>query len=364
MTLRVLFVAAHPIEGPSTRFRIAQFIPYLEARGVECDLRPFFTSSEARAIYLSDRISRKVALTAWASLRRLGDVARAGRYDLVYILREGFPFGPALIERLLRRRAGRSVFDFDDSIHLRSSAYDNPLDRLRDFTKPGALARMADRVVPGSAWLAARAVEMGVPAERIEVLPTVVDADAYRPSRGPRDAATVTVGWIGTPRNTAYLAALAPVFERLSARLPEVRFAFVGSDPFACGAARVETRPWALDRELAELQSFDIGLMPLPDDDFTRGKCGFKLIQYMAVGIPTVASPVGANLDIVEDGVTGHLARTPEEWESALSALIRDPARRSRMGRAGRQVMEERFSLQVVAPRLLAVIRAAAAGAT
>jgi glycosyltransferase involved in cell wall biosynthesis len=359
MTLRVLFIAAHPVEGPSTRFRISQFLPYLEAHGVSCELRPFFTSEEARAIYLSDRTGRKIRLTLAAALRRLGDVLRAGRFDLVYILREAFPFGPPLIERALGARAGRMVFDFDDSIHLRSSGYDNPLDRLRDFSKPARLVGLAHAVVPGSRWLAERAVEMGCPPERIEVLPTVVDARLFAPRRRPvREE--IVVGWIGTPRNTAYLTFLRDVMETVAARHPAARFRFVGAEPFHEGRAPAEFREWSLEGEVAEVQDFDIGIMPLPDDDFTRGKCGFKLIEYMAVGAATVASPVGANLDITVDGATGLFATTPEDWVSALDRLLGDAGLRARMGAAGRARVEAHYSLEVVAPRLLALIRRAA----
>lgn len=363
MSLRVLFIAPHPVEGPSTRFRICQFLPFLEANGIACEVRPFFTSAEARAIYRDCGTGRKVALTLRAALRRLGDIARAGRFDIVYILREAFPFGPPLVERALRRRAGRMVFDFDDAIDLPSSAYDNPLDRLRDFSKPATLVRLADMVVPGSRWLAGRALAMGADPARVEVLPTVVDAGLFRPA--PRRAAGEgpVVGWIGTPRNTAYLRPLTGVIAALARRHPGIRFRFVGAERFDCGGLPVEFRDWALEREVAEIQGFDIGIMPLPDDDFARGKCGFKLIEYMACGLPTVASPVGANLDILREGETGFLARDPKGWEDALSALAQDPALRARMGAAGRARVEAQYCLAAVAPRLLATLRRAAEGA-
>jgi glycosyltransferase involved in cell wall biosynthesis len=359
--IRVLFVAPHPVEGPSTRFRIHQFLPYLRAHGVEAELRPLFGSDEAQAIYGSGGVLRKGALTLRAALRRCRDVLDAGAFDLVYILREAFPFGPPWFERALARRAGRMVFDFDDAIYTPATNYDNPLDRLRDWSKPAELVRRADIVVPGSEVLAGFARRAGAGPDRVEVLPTVVDGELFTPEPAARTQGAVTVGWIGTPRNTSYLHPLRPALEAVAAAHPEVRFLFVGARPFDCGNAPVTFRDWRLDREVADLRSFDIGIMPLPDDEQARGKCGFKLIEYMAVGAACVASPVGANLSILHPGGTGLFASTPGEWSDALCRLVADPELRRRMGEAGRRRVEARYCLQAVAPRLLALLRRAAA---
>ena len=360
--LKVLFIVPHPIEGPSTRFRVAQFLPYLAQHGIEGHLRPLFGSCAAAVIYGEGQLVRKVALTLRAAIERLGDVVAAGGYDLVYILREAFPFGPPLLERLLARRAGRVIFDFDDAIYVPSTAYRNALDRLRDFTKPAWLARRADAVVPGSRHLAEFARRAGADPERIAILPTVVDTDVFFPDPARRDPDRLTIGWIGTPRGTSYLHALRAAMAQVAAECPAARFVFVGAEPFACPGVSVQFPSWQLEREVADLQSFDIGLMPLADDEEARGKCGFKIIEYMAVGAAVVCSPVGANADIVSDGVTGFFADTPESWSNALLRLARDAELRTRMGHEGRRVAQCRFSLAATAPRLLSVIRAAAAG--
>ncbi len=356
--IKVLFVAPHPVEGPSTRFRISQFLPYLRSCGVEAELRPLFTSEEVQVIYGSGRALQKASLTLRAALRRLRDVVDARRFDLVYILREAFPFGPPWFERALARRAGRMVFDFDDAIYTPATNYDNPLDRLRDWSKPAELIRRADAVVPGSDVLAGYARRFTDRA-RVQVLPTVLDADAFTPDLAARDPGRVTIGWIGTPRNTSYLRPLRSAFEAITAAHPEVRLVFVGAEPFDCGSAPATIRDWRLDREVDDLRSFDIGIMPLADDEQARGKCGFKLIEYMAVGAACVASPVGANLSIVEPGRTGLFAASPAEWTEALARLVADADLRRRMGLAGRARVESHYCLNAVAPRLLAVIRRA-----
>lgn len=358
--IRVLFIAPHPLEGPSTRFRLVQFFDYLSRNGVECDLRPFFTSGEARHIYRSGHTVLKMLLTLKATMRRLSDVVRAGRYDVVYILREAFPFGPGIVERALHWRAGLMVFDFDDAIYLPSSAFQNPLDRLRDWTKPASLVRAADFVLPGSTWLADFARRNGADPARMMILPTVVDTSIYCPPTATDRSKEVVIGWIGTPRNTSYLHDMLPVFQRVAAQCPQVRFVFVGAERFETGAISVEFRDWSMAREVADLQSFDIGIMPLPSNEFEKGKCGFKLIEYMAVGIATVASPVGANLDIVLNDETGYLADNPEAWVFALTRLVEDIVLRSRMGIAGRLRAQNHYSTDVVAPKMLAAIRATA----
>jgi glycosyltransferase involved in cell wall biosynthesis len=360
MPVRVLFIVPHPVEGPSTRFRVHQFLPYLRAHEVETELRPLFTSDEARVIYGPGRALRKAALTLRAALRRARDVADAGRFDIVYILREAFPFGPPWFERALARRAGRMIFDFDDAIYTPSTSYANPLDRLRDWSKPAELVRRADAVIPGSEVLARFARRSSADQARIEVLPTVVDADLYRPDASAREPGCVTIGWIGTPRNTSYLHGLRPALAAVAAAHPEARFVFVGAEPFDCASAPVRFRPWSLEREIADLRSFDIGIMPLADDEQARGKCGFKLIEYMAVGAACVASPVGANPSILDPGRTGFFASSAGEWTEALSRLVADPELRRRMGATGRARVESSFCLDAVAPRLLATIHRAA----
>jgi glycosyltransferase involved in cell wall biosynthesis len=267
-----------------------------------------------------------------------------------------------VIERLLHWRAGRLVFDFDDAIHVPSSAYANGLDRLRDFGKPAWLAGQADLVVPGSAHLAEFAIGAGADPRRVCVLPTVVDTGIFRPDPARRDPGRLTIGWIGTPRGTSYLHPLLPAMQNVSQTCPNARFVFVGAEPFDCGGLDVSFPAWQLDREVADVQSFDIGLMPVTDDAEGRGKCGFKIIEYMAAGAAVVCSPVGANRDIVLPGKTGFFATTPEDWAHQMLTLARDPALRAEMGSRGRARAEALYSLAATSPRMLQILHAAAEG--
>jgi glycosyltransferase involved in cell wall biosynthesis len=361
--LRVLFIAALPIEGPSSRFRIYQYLPYLERHGITAVVRPLLTKEAASVVYGKGRFAAKCAVTAIGALRRAGDVARSLRFDVAYVLREAFPFGPPVFERALRVAARRLIFDFDDAIWQPSIIYPNALDRFRDWNKPAKLIRAADHVVVGSNYLAEYALRYAREHDRVSVLPTVVDASAYIPA-APSHRDHVTIGWIGTPRNTGYLQWLLPALREGHRRDRRIRFVFVGAEPFACGDLPVRFKTWQLADEIPDIQSFDVGIMPLPDDEHTRGKCGFKLIQYMSCGIPVVCSPIGANCDIVEAGRSGCFAGTHQEWADALTALAADPSRRLELGRNGRRRVVESFSTDVVAPRLLHLLRRAATAST
>ncbi|WP_075292055.1 glycosyltransferase family 4 protein [Pararhizobium arenae] len=354
--LRVLFILPHPIEGPSSRFRVYQFLPYLQAHGIEATVSPLLSSSLAPIVYDKGKTAQKILLTGYGLLRRLYDVLRSTRYDVVYVLREAFPFGPPLLERLMAAGASRMIFDYDDAIYVSSTAYTNPLDRFRDFSKTEKLIRMADHIVAGSHHLARYAARHKPIVSCISILPTVVDTRDFRPP-GQRHGDDFTIGWIGTPRGTAYLRSIREAIITVSRKLPKARFVFVGAEPFDCGGVPVEFRKWTLEREIADIQSFDVGIMPLFDDEEARGKCGFKLIAYMSAGLPVVCSPVGANKDIVSEGVNGYFADTPEAWAKALIRLGENPLLRHQFAEQGRRHVEENFSLDVVAPRLLSILR-------
>ncbi|MFC7540082.1 glycosyltransferase [Siccirubricoccus deserti] len=233
---------------------------------------------------------------------------------------------------------------------------DRPAARLRP---PGA----ADR--PGAPHRGRQRVARRLrPAARRLTGPGRADPDRgghrpIRPAPRPADGAIV-VGWIGTPRNTSYIRAIWPGLAAAARRDPRIRYRFVGAEPFDAGETPVEFRPWTLAGEIADIQGFDIGIMPLPDDAQARGKCGFKLIEYMACGLPAVASPVGANVDVLRDGETGLLAEGDADWEAALVGLAGDAERRRAMGAAGRARAVEHYSLAAMAPRFVATVEAAA----
>lgn len=353
--MRLLFVIPHPVEGPSSRFRVYQYLPYLEEMGVSCTVRPFVSSRRVKDLYRQGHTGRKIAVTLGGLAGRIGDLGRAARHDAVFILREAFALGPPVIETALARLGGKVLFDFDDAIYMPSLAFDNAIDRLRDWSKPAKIIARADTVIAGSAYLADYARRQG--ARRVRILPTVVDHTVYAPRPAGAADGSVTLGWIGTPRGSGYVAGLMPVFKRLHARAPGVKFVFIGCTPFDPQGLPIEFREWDLAREPQDIAGFDIGIMPLTDDEETRGKCGFKLIQYMSCGVAAIGSPVGVNNEIIEDGVSGLLAGSSAEWEEGLSRLVLDGGYRRSIAERGRQRAVGRYSLQATAPRMLEILR-------
>lgn len=322
----------------ATRVRLLQFAPLLEAAGYGVRLEPLFDDA------LLDRLDRgrraDPVAVARGYARRLAALRRPA--DLVWVQYELLPFLP--LERLAAGLRAPLIVDYDDAIFHR---YDCHI-ALRDKLTP--LWRAAAAVTVGNPYLAAR---IAPHARETMLLPSVVDTDVWRPGpRAPQNRPRI--GWMGSPTTFAHVAPLLPLLGRLVAEgIAEVRL--VGAPAGAEVPPGVEAVPWRPESEVAEVQAFDIGIMPLPDSPFERGKCGYKLIQAMACARPVVASPVGVNAKLVTPDV-GLLATSGAEWEAALRDLLGDPARRERLGAEGRARVEAAWSLRIHGPRLVDLV--------
>ena len=356
--MKVLFLVPYTTEGPSNRFRVEQYLPLLSKHGVGWALRPFLCSSRFYdVLYRPGRTARKSWYFLVSSLGRVLDLVRSRRFDIVFIHREALPFGPALLEWLLSRLEAPIVYDFDDAIWQTNCSEGNrPFAVLKHPAKVGTIIRLSRRVIAGNGYLRDYALQHN---SQVSVIPTPVDTDGLYPV--PRlDRKRVTLGWIGSHSSAPYLRMLDRVLPRLASRY-DLRLKVVGGD-YHCFLAQVSNHEWRLDREVADLQSFDIGVMPMPDNAWTRGKCAFKALQYMAVGIPVVCSPVGMNTEVVQDGDNGFLAESEKEWTEKLALLIENPGLREAMGQRGRAVVEERYSVKSNFPKLMQVLEGALEG--
>jgi glycosyltransferase involved in cell wall biosynthesis len=369
--MRVLCLTVGPDSEPSSRFRIHQWREPLRANGIELEVRPRASRRYLELGYGIRSVPGPVR-AGWAALqfsrvclRRLRDLWEARRYDVLLLQKETFSFG---MERLLSPLGLRPVFDFDDAIYLRADLADGLGRRLRrladaltrrDRALPALLAH-CHSVLAGNPNLAAYARTY---CERVRLLPTVVETRSYR-VRPVRRTGRLTLGWIGAPPNVVYLEALRPVLKKLAERF-SIRLLLLGPTHFECPGVEVCCRPWrhyhSVEDEVGELHAFDIGLMPLRSDAFAAGKCALKAIQYMACGIPVVASPVGVNVEVVPDGVCGYLASSPADWYERLSQLLLDPDLRQTMGEAGRARAQARYSIAAGLPVLVEALREAAA---
>ena len=298
---------------------------------------------------------RKAQLVLSSLALRLGEAARESRADLVYIFREGALLGPAFAERILSWRGIPFVFDFDDAVWVRyKSPLSGPLSYLRFSGKTATLCGRARHVLAGNPYLRDYARRFN-PA--VTVIPTTIDTELYR--RRPRTAAAVPiVGWSGSPTTLPYLELVRGALAQL-ARRRAFRVLVVGGSGFEVPGVEVECLPWRADTEVEDISRFDVGLMPLPEDEWARGKCGLKALQYMALRVATVVSPVGVNTEIVEGGA-GLVARDEDDWVECLDRLLSDQALREDLGEAGRRRVEERYSAAVVVPRVAEIFRQAA----
>lgn len=345
MTTKVLILPRHSPRAASCRHRFVQYLPYLAEHGFECEVSPFF----------DDRYTAEVlggGEKHWwrfgGSVRtRLGALARARRYDLVVAHSEFVPYAPLAIEGWLARLATPYVLDFDDAFFHAYDEHPSALVRRLLGSKIGALMGRSALNVAGSEYLADYARRF---SSRVAVVPTVVDLPRYPAAPHTASGARFSIGWIGSPATTPHLQAVVGELGEFCRR-HDAEIVAIGARPFPTDGLPIRWLPWSEESEVREFARTDVGIMPLPATSWAAGKCGFKLIQAMACWRPVVASPVGANCHIVEDGVSGFFAR-PGEWAAALERLFASPALRSEFGIAGRRRVERDYSLQAWAPRL------------
>lgn len=357
--LRVLALTKYDLRAASTRQRFVQYFPYLAAHGVDVELSPLMPDSYLEALSEGRRPGRGILWSGYAG--RLRALARRARYDLVWVQYELFPYAPGLVEGLAARGPTPLVVDYDDAIFHGYDEHRRGLVRRLLGRKLEPLLARAAAAMCGNAYLKAWA-ERFCPAS--VVVPTVVDTGVYRPAAAAAAApgSPLVVGWLGSPTTWVNVEPILPaILPLLRERGAVLRV--IGAGPRARGIDGVEALDWAEAREVADLQAMDVGIMPLLDEPFQRGKCGYKLIQYMACAVPVLASPVGVNAEIVAEGVNGFLPTSPEEWTRRLAALLDDAALRRAMGEEGRRIAETRYSLASQQPRVLDILRTAAASA-
>lgn len=349
--MRVLALPRYERLGASSRVRMYQYVPYLAAHGINVEAHPFLSNDYVTGLYSGRGRGPSTVLQAYRG--RLQALRHIASFDMVWIEKEALPWLPAWAERRIARLRIPYIVDYDDATFHNYDEHRLPAVRAVLGAKIDEVMKHAAIVVCGNEYLAARAKSAG--ASRIEILPTVVDLDHYPLSVNSAGPA-FTVGWIGTPVTAPYLRVAQQGLAAVCRTGPG-RLIAVGSGPLELEGVPVEVKEWSEKTEAADIRGVDAGIMPLPDESWERGKCGYKLIQYMACAKPVVASPVGVNCLIVDHGVNGYLADTPGQWESALVSLRNDAALRRELGAAARAKVERDYSLQVTAPRMLALFR-------
>jgi glycosyltransferase involved in cell wall biosynthesis len=361
--VKVLFFLPHSREAASCRYRIHQFLPYLEENGVECTIRELVDSELYEFLYRPGHRARKIVRFGRRALARARDVRDVREHDVLFVHRECFPFGPPLIESLLTKMGKPLVYDFDDAIFLPPDQ-----NRWRTFVrvpeKTNTIIRLADEVIVSNEHLRAFSTAYN---QNVTVVPTSVDTTQFRARNYPNDPPPpsrenpIRIGWIGSHSTGDYIERSAEPIRRTSEQFP-IELVVVGAGrKISIPGVRVLNQPWRLETEIEDFRRLDIGVYPLKGNVWDLGKAGFKTIQYMAVGVPAVASRLGVNCTLVRDGENGFLATSPDEWTEKLGRLCGNARLRHDIGLAGRKTVVEGYSLDATAPKLLDVLRRAAA---
>lgn len=355
---RVLGFSLYGPQAASHRVHLSQFQPGLAAAGIELHIHSLLDDAYLQRSFSGRRPSLRVLLTAYS--RRIRVLRQSSRFDLAITYGDLLPFLPSFLERHLLQVP--FIYDCDDAFFLKYRS-----GRLR-MLQP-LLGHKADRLMTRAVAVTAGNAGLALYARRfnsnVAVLPSVVDSDWYVPSSSPNLDSSVrpfTVGWIGSPSTAPYLKLLIEPLQQLSRERP-VRLLVVGGPAPAINGVEIIEQPWILDQEVSRIHQFDVGVMPLPDTPWTRGKCAYKLIQCMACGIPVVASSVGANVDAVPPSC-GFLADSSQQWLAAFRKLAADPSLRLRLGTNAREWVEQHYSLQSALPMLTGIIQRAVAVST
>lgn len=342
--------------SPGQRYRIEQWEPILNKLGVEITYAPFDSHELNRTLHEPGNQLRKVSLLAESFARRFRLMKSLQTYDLVYVFREAALFGPAVFERLIDRSGLPFVFDFDDAIF---ESYKSPsngyLSYLKFAAKTKSICRMASHVIVGNPYLASYARKI---TDRVTIVPSTIDTDQYAPAEKSSEPEIPLIGWTGSFSTVQHLNTLRSALKKLASQRP-FRLRVIGPSAYELNGVDVEVLPWRSATEVEDLRPVDIGIMPLPNDEWTRGKCGMKALQFMALGLPVVCSPVGVNTAIIKNGVNGFLADSEDEWIDKLNQLLVSAELRRQLGKEARVTVESEYSAQVHAPRVFDVFKSA-----
>lgn len=343
---KVLFIAAHrPNRSPSQRFRFEQYFAFLQQQGYDCHFSYLISEKDDQVFYNPGNITTKFYIFLKSVAIRLGNVINASSFDLIFIQREAFMTGTTIFERLLAKSKAKIIFDFDDAIwHQDVSEANKKFAWLKKPEKTAGIIALADMIFAGNTYLAGYAAQFN---KTVRIVPTTIDTKEYFPLSVKNDDYPVCIGWSGSITTIKHFEFALPFLRELKAKYGDkISIKVIGDKTYFNKALGIKGLGWNKQDEIKELSSIDIGIMPLPDDDWAKGKCGLKGLQYMALEIPAIMSPVGVNEEIIEDGVNGYLADKQEEWVNKISALIENPELRIKIGKAARQTVLDKYSVE------------------
>lgn len=366
---RILIIADHRLNrSPSQRYRFEQYLNFFKSEGFDWELSVIITEKDDRVFYGAGNHFKKARILLKSLFIRWKDLRRAKNFDLIFIQREALLIGSSWFEKQFYKK-NKVVFDFDDSIWLLDTSPENKkFEFLKDPDKTKNNIRHSHAVIAGNAFLADYARQFN---KNVFIIPTTIDTDFHKPvvpslrtpvKQSPRNEAEhdekIVIGWSGSISTIKHFERAIPALKKIQEKYPgKTEVHVIGQGHYAHPGLDIVSKHWSSDSEVQNLQAFDIGIMPLPDDEWVKGKCGLKGLSYMACGVATVMSPVGVNPDIIEHGKNGLLADTEDDWFGALCYLIENPALRTELGLAGRQTVVENYSVEANKHKYLGVLK-------
>ncbi|MFM7016459.1 MAG: glycosyltransferase family 4 protein [Bacteroidota bacterium] len=355
---KVLIVTAHRLNrAPNQRFRFEQYLEYLKANGFDCTVS-YLLDAEADAVfYKPGHWLKKLSILLNAIKIRMADTKRVKQFDLVFICREAFLIGTTYFERKFVDAGVPTVFDFDDAIwNLDVSEGNKRLAWLKKPSKTSEIIQMVNHVIAGNQYLANYAAQFN---KNVSIIPTTLDTDYHRPSNYIKEKnQSVCIGWTGSLTTVKHFRLAEPLLKRIKEKYQDsVSFKVIGDSNYYNQELNIQGVAWSLEKEIEELQAIDIGIMPLPDDEWAKGKCGFKGLTYMSMGVPAIMSPVGINMEIIQHGENGFLAKSDDEWFDLICYLIDYPEERKRMGVNARKTVVDFYSVSSQKEKYLSIFK-------
>ena len=354
---RVLFIAAHrPNRSPSQRFRFEQYFSYLHQNGIECELSYIINEKDDKLLYAEGKFFQKFLLLLKSYFKRWKDVMRSKKYDLIFVQREAIMTHTTRFERMFKRKGNKLIFDFDDAIWMLDVSEGNKkLKWLKNPQKTSKLIKIADLVIAGNQYLADYARQFN---PNITIIPTTVDTDLFQPGKNKKPASPLTIGWSGSITTIKHFIEVVPVLTALKKKYGNaIQFKVIGDATYHNEELNIQGIPWNANTEVDDLRTIDIGIMPLPTDEWTKGKCGLKGLTYMALEIPTVMSAIGVNTEIIQHEVNGFIPVGEKAWFEVLCRLIESPELRQKIGQAGRVTVVEKYSVHSQKEKYLKIIQ-------
>lgn len=356
---KILFLTPYPLNSaPSQRFRFEQYFQFLKNETINYEISSFLDKKTWSIFYKKGYTLRKVIGILKGILKRHFILFSLYKYDKLFIHREACLIGPVYFEWLYAKVFRKEIiYDFDDAIWIKDvSAVNKSLGWLKFPNKTEKIIAYSTTVIAGNNYLADYAMKYN---KHVFVIPTTIDTNYHFPNKTIKQNEKIRIGWTGTITTNNHLKFLFPVLAKLKNKYPQVELVMISNAPIKGSSIEISYQQWNKTTEIEDLTQIDIGIMPLPDNEWAKGKCGFKGLQYMALEISTIMSPVGVNTEIIQDGENGFLAISEADWMEKLSRLIESKELREKIGKAGRKTVVERYSIEANREIFLSIFRGA-----